>query len=108
MPKKTIEVSERVFEKLSKHKGNNTWDEHLGKMADATYDDIAYLNPTSISDFAEDTDQYSWRVTASNQGRIQLTIQSEEADSMITSELSNLSPSEGVVVQLVEGSPSTE
>jgi len=108
MAKKTIEVSESVFERLSKHKGNNTWDEHLGKMADATYDDVAYLDPTSITDFAEETDQYSWRVQASHEGRVQLTIRSTEADSMMTSELSSLSPSEEVIVELDEGDPSEE
>lgn len=106
--KKTIEVSESVFKRLEKHKGKNTWDEHLGKMADATYDDVAYLDPTSITDFVDDSDQYLWKLLASSEGGVRLSIQSKTGDSAVIAELSNLSPSEEVIVELEDGTPTTE
>lgn len=103
---KTIEVSESVFNRLKKHKGNNTWDEHLGKMVDATYDDVAYLDPTSITDFADDSDRYTWKLSASQEGKIKISVQSKVSNSAAGAALAGLSPSEKVTVEIQEGTPS--
>jgi len=105
---KTIEVSESVFKRLKKHKRNNTWDEHLGKMADATYDDVVYLDPTSITDFVDDNDQYTWEFSASKKGCIKITIQSKVSDSSVDAALAGLSPSEKVIVEIKEGTPTAD
>ena len=105
---KTIEVSENVFKRLKKYKGNNTWDEHLGKMADATYDDVAYLDPTSITDFVGDDEQYTWELAASKDGEIKISVQSKEGDSGVDAALVGLSPSEKVIVKINEGAPTTD
>jgi len=106
--KKTIEVSERLFKKLKKHKGNNTWDEHLGKMADATYDDVAYLDPMSITDFARDDEEDLWELTASKDGEIKISVQSKERNTGVDAALVGLSPSERAVVKINEGDPITD
>ena len=105
---KTIEISESVFNRLKNHKGNNTWDEHLGKMADATYDDVAYLDPTSIADFVDENDQYTWELSASQEGEIKLSVQSKVGDSAVGAALAGLSPSEKVVVEIKEGAPTSD
>lgn len=74
-------------------------------MADATYDDVAYLDPTSISDFVDDSDQYTWELSASQDGEIKLSIQSKVRKSVAGAALAGLSPSEKVIVEIKEGTP---
>lgn len=105
---KTIEVSESVFKRLKNNKGNNTWDEHLGKMADATYDDVVYLDPTSITDFVDDKNQYTWEFSASEEGNVKLSVQSKAGDSGVDAALAGLSPSEKVIVEIKEGTPTAD
>ena len=40
--RKTIEISSDVYDRLIEKKGENTWDEYLGKMFAASYGELAY------------------------------------------------------------------
>jgi hypothetical protein len=102
--RKTIEISSDVYDRLIEKKGENTWDEYLGKMFAASYGELAYLDATTLDDFAGESDEpVVGTIESASDGEVELMFELSDEAPVAFATIPELPEDEQITIKLDKG-----
>lgn len=101
--KRTIEVSEDVFEKLGQDKGKRTWDQQLERMHEMAYG-TEYVRTPKLQDFSDGgPGGVLGTVRVPPDGDLELVLRLPNGTPTAVVSFDKLAPNEEVTVEVPEG-----
>lgn len=101
--KKTIEISEDVFEKLAQDKGENTWDQQLERMHEMAYGS-SYIRAPKLQDFSNGgPGGVVGKVRVPADGKLELVLRLPNGTPTAIGTFDELAPNEEVTVEVPKG-----
>jgi len=100
--KKTIEISEEVFNKIAEDKGKSTWDQQLERLYEMAYG--TEVRAPKLQEFADDEPGgVVGKVRAPSEGKLEFILRMPDGTPTGKFVFDRLAPNEEVTVELSEG-----
>lgn len=100
--KKTIEISEEVFEKIAEDKGKSTWDQQLERLHEMAYG--TEVRAPKLQEFGEDEPGgVVGKVRAPSDGELEFILRMPDGTPTGKFIFDRLAPNEEVTLELLEG-----
>lgn len=101
--KKTIEVSEDVFEKIAQDKGKRTWDQQLERMHEMAYG-TSYVRSPKLQDFSGGgPGGVVGKVRVPSDGDLEFVLRLPNGTPTAIANFDELAPDEEVTVEVPKG-----
>jgi hypothetical protein len=100
--KKTIEISEEVFNKIAEDKGKSTWDQQLERLYEMAYG--TEVRAPKLQEFGDDEPGgVVGKVRAPSEGKLEFILRMPDGTPTGKFVFDRLAPNEEVTVELSEG-----